>query len=619
MVGGYCGRILRVNLTTGEIRAATLPQELLRKYLGGSGLAARIVYDETDSSTDPLGPANVLVFMTGPLTGTKVPNAGRYQVATRSPLTGSFGEANAGGTWGERLKRAGYDGVVVSGRSPASVYLYIEDGEAQLLPAGHLWGLDTYEVDEQQKKRHGPKTCTACIGPAGERLVRFAAIMSDGCDARAAARCGVGAVMGSKNLKAISVNGQQPVTAAREADLKESLRGWRKTIRDRTEGALGLYGTSCGMETVEAMGDLPIKNWSAGSFDIRGITGQHMAETILVKRYFCGQCVIGCGRTIEITGGPYACREGAGPEYETLGMLGSNCLVGDLEAVAFANMLCNRHGLDTISTGGVISFVMEAYENGLITKDDLGGIEARWGDAGAVHALIGKIANREGFGDLLAEGTRIAAEKIGGLAPESAVHVRGLEFPAHDPRAAEGTALQYGTSARGACHLSSFTHDFEIGGRFPGLGLAAARPLDRFSTEGRASFIKMMQDFMGVCDSLPFCKFIVFGTGDDTLRLFAEWTSAVTGWNVDGEELLAAGERIFNLKRMYLTRDGQSRKDDVVPPKMRKRRASGGAADHIPHLDGMIDEYYELRGWNEYGIPTKDLLENLGLASTAKN
>jgi aldehyde:ferredoxin oxidoreductase len=613
VVGGYRGRILRVHLTTGEIRAVTLPEEVLRRYLGGSGLAARIVYDETGPSTDPLGPANVLVFMTGPLTGTKVPNAGRYQVATRSPLTGSFGEADAGGTWGEKLKRAGYDGVVVSGRSPTSVYLYIENGDAQLLPAEDLWGVDTYEVDEWQKKRHGPKTCTACIGPAGERLVRFAAIMSDGSDGRAAARCGVGAVMGSKNLKAISVNGQQPVTVAREADLKESLSGWRKTIRDRTEGALGLYGTSCGMETVEAMGDLPVKNWSVGSFDIRDITGQHMAETILVKRYFCGQCVIGCGRTIEITAGPYACKEGAGPEYETLGMLGANCLVGDLEAIAHANTLCNRYGLDTISTGGVISFVMEAYANGLITKDDLGGIEAGWGDAGAVHALIEKIAHRDGFGDLLAEGTRRAAEKIGGLAPECAVHVRGLEFPAHDPRAAVGTALQYSTSPRGACHLSSFTHDFEIPGRFPGLGLTPALTLDRFSTEGKAPFIKMMQDFMGVCDSLPFCKFIVFGTGDDTLRLFAEWTSAVTGWSLDGRELLTAGERIFNLKRMYLTRDGQSRKDDVIPPKMRKRRGSGGAADHIPHLDGMIDEYYELRGWNEYGVPTQDLLENLGL------
>ena len=614
MAGGYTGKILRVDLTTGEMSVVTFPEELLRKYLGGSGLGARILYDETDTSTDPLGPDNVLVFMTGPLTGTKVPNSGRYQVVTRSPLTGSFGEANAGGTWGGQLKQAGYDGVIVRGRAPRSVYLYIENEEVRLLDAAHLWGLDTYQVDELQKARHGEKTCTACIGPAGERLVRFAAIMSDGSDARAAARCGVGAVMGSKNLKAISVNGSQRIRVANGDALTKSLTGWRKAIKDRTEGGLGRYGTACGMETVAAMGDLPVKNWSAGSFDISDITGQHMAETILVKRYFCGQCVIGCGRTIQITSGPYACEEGAGPEYETLGMLGANCLVGDLEAIAHANELCNRYGLDTISTGSVVSFVMEAYQNGLVTKEVLGGIEAEWGSAEALHGLIEKIARREGFGDVLAEGTRMAAERLGGLAHEWAVHVRGLEFPAHDPRAADGTALEYGTSPRGACHLSSFTHDFEIPGCFGGLGLTGATEMDRFSTEGRPAFIRLMQDFMGLCDSLPFCKFIVFGTGDDTLRLFAEWTSAVTGWQLDGQELLLAGERMFNLKRMYLVRDGQSRKDDALPPKMRKRRASGGAADHIPHLDGMIDEYYEARGWNEYGIPATGLLEDLGLA-----
>lgn len=613
MAGGYCGRVLRVDLTSGEMTDVVFPDAVLRQYIGGSGLGARILYEETNSETDPLGPDNVLVFMTGPLTGTRVPNAGRYEVITRSPLTGSYGEANSGGTWGGRLKRAGYDGLIITGRASKPVYIYIVDGVAEVLPAEQLWGLDTYELDDRLRAVHGEKTCSASIGPAGERLVRFAAIMNDGYAGRAAARCGVGAVMGSKNLKAISVNGQLPVRTADRDALSMTMKGWRRKLSDSMSFVTD-FGTSIGVISSEECGDFPIRNWSAGSFDVTGISGPRMRETILVKPYYCEQCVIGCGREIESKGGPYPCVLGGGPEYETLGLLGANCMVGDLAAVAFANELCNRYGLDTISTGGVVSFVMEAYETGVITRDMLGGIKAEWGDADAVHALIHLIAGRHGLGDTLAEGVRIAAQRIGGLAPEFATHVRGLEFPAHDPRAAAGTGLQYATSPRGACHLSSFTNDWEIAGHFSGMGAIPPLELDRFSIKKKAGFVKVMQELMCLCDTLPFCKFIIHGTEEETLRLFTEWTSAVTGWDLDQRELLRIGERIFNLKRMYLVRDGQSRKDDVLPPKMRKRRRTGGAPDHVPHVDGMMDEYYEVRGWDEYGIPREELLRELGLS-----
>jgi len=613
MAYGYTGKILRVDLSSGSMKDEVIPEETLRKYLGGSGLGAKILYDETDSNTDPLGPDNLLIFMTGPLVGTNVPNFGRHQAITRSPLTGSFGEGNSGGSWGYKLKRAGYDGIVVKGKAEKPVYINIEEGKAEILDASHLWGKDTYEVDDILKEAHGKKTVTASIGPAGEKLVRIAAIMNDGYEGRTTARCGLGAVMGSKNLKAISLNGNLAPQVAEPDALKQSVKEWAPKINDNTKSYLKNFGTACGMETVEASGDLPVKNWTAGNFDVEPITGQTLAKTILVKPYNCAQCAIGCGRTIEIKEGKYKCVKGGGPEYETLGMLGANCMINDLAAISYGNELCNRYGLDTISTGSVVSFVMEAYENNVITKEMLGGIEAKWGDADALIGIIKMVAFREGIGDILAEGTKRAAEKIGGLAPEFAVHVRGLEFPAHDPRAADSTGLQYATSTRGACHLNSFTHDFEVGGNYPGFGFYKSMDMDRFSTEGKPEYIKVSQDFQALCDSLTCCKFIIFGMEGETFSTFVKWINMVTGWDMTHEELLACGERIFNLKRMYQVRDGQSRKDDILPPKMRKRRGTGGAAANIADIDGMMDEYYEVRGWDEYGIPKKELIDKLGI------
>ena len=610
-MNGYMGRVIRVDLTTGSFKNEIFPEEILRKYIGGSGLGTKILIDETDQFTDPLGPENRLIFMTGPVVGTKVFDSGRHHVVTKSPLTGIFGESSSGGTFGPGLRHAGFDGIIFVGKAAKPVYLFLDSGNVEIRDAAHLWGLDTYEVDEVLKKELGNNIVTASIGQAGERLVKFAAIMNDGVDGRAAGRTGVGAVMGSKLLKAIVVKGELEVPVADQATLDSLVKQWAGIVAKNTSWAKD--GTSNGLEGSEAIGNLPIKNWSQGNFEgAKTISGPYMSKTILTSRYYCKRCVIGCGRTVEVKEGKYKSIEGGGPEYETLGQFGSNCLVDNIEAVAKANELCNRYGLDTISTGAVISFSMEAFERGIITKEMTEGLEIKWGDADIMLDLVTKIALRQGIGNLLSEGTANVAKTLGGLAPEFAVHVKGLDFPAHDPRNAVGTGLQFATSARGACHLSSFTHDFENGCAFPELGYDKSP--DRWETEGKGEFIAKFQNVMGMFDSLVFCKFIVYGLGDSIIKTMVEFTNSVTGWDMTFDEFMETGERIFNLKRMYNAKHGISRKDDVLPPRIdRHRRGTGGAAENLPKLGYMLTDYYKYRGWDEFGIPTQETLKRLEL------
>ncbi len=615
MATGYMSKVLRVDLTAGTFSIQTFGDEVLRKYIGGSGLGTKILYDETDQYTDPLGPENRLIFMTGPIVGTRALNSGRYHVVTKSPLTGIFGESSSGGTFGPELKFAGFDGIVFMGISPAPVYLWIENGKPELKDASHLWGSDTYEVDEKLKSELGKDIVTCSIGPAGERLVRIASIMNDGTDARAAGRCGVGAVMGSKKLKAIAVRGSQKPPTADEQALINSVKKWGPVIVKSTGWAK--IGTSNGIEGAEAIGNLPVKNWSQGNFPgVKTINGYYMADTILTKRYYCEKCVMGCGRTVEVKQGKYKSTEGGGPEYETIGHMGSNCLIDNIDAIALANELCNRYGIDTISTGAAVAFAMEAYERGLITKEMAGGLEIKWGDPDVLIALVKKIASREDIGYLLGEGTRAAAKTLGGVAEEFAVHVKGLEFPAHDPRNAVGTGLQFATSARGACHLSSFTHDFEIGCTFPELGYDKSP--NRWEINGKGEFIAKFQNVMGMFDSLTHCKFLVYGLGDSIIKTMLDWVNAVTGWDMTFDEFMLTGERIFNLKRLYNVKHGISRKDDTLPPRiLTHKRGTGGAAENLPFLGAMLSDYYQYRGWDEFGIPTKATLERLGLDELA--
>ncbi len=614
MLGGYLGKILRVDLTKGEFKDTFYDEDTLRKYLGGSGLGARILYDETGPETDPLGPDNLLIFLTGPIEGTKMPNAGRYEVITRSPLTGSYGEANSGGKWGVRLKKAGYDGLIFTGISPKPVYLNINNGTPELLDASDLWGKDAYEADVILRERHGRRTCTCGIGVAGELCSRLACIMNDGEDGRTAGRCGVGAVMGSKRLKAISVDGNIDTPVVKEKEFNESVKKWAPIIMNNME-AMREGGTSCAIPFIEEIGDIPVKNWAEGSFNVESISTPVMNASFLAGRYSCANCSIRCGRVVEIKEGPYKCEKSAGPEYETIALFGPNCMIDDLGAICHANELCNRYGLDTIGAANAVSFAMEAYERGLLTEEQLG-CKARFGNAEDMITILKKMAFREDFCALLADGTRIAAEELGGISSEFAVQQRGMEFPAHDPRYADSIGLQYAVSPRGACHLSANCHGEEYGGMYGGYGFGEPIKLKNHSAEKKPEMNFELENIMCLCDSMTCCKFLLGGIGDSTCELFLFWLNCITGWDLDKEELIKIGERIFNLKRMYLVRDGQSRKDDKLPPRMRKRRMTGGSADNIPDIDGMLDRYYELRGWDEFGIPTKETLARLDLLDT---
>jgi aldehyde:ferredoxin oxidoreductase len=614
---GYMGKYLRINLTEKKISTQCFSEHTLRSYIGGTGLGTKILYDETGPETDPLGPDNVLIINTGPLVGTKAPNCGRYHVVTKSPLTGRYAEANSGGRFGPVLKKSGYDGVIITGKSDKPVYISIDNEEVELLDADFLWGKDTYEVGDILKEKHGKASVSCCIGPAGEKLSRIAAIMNDGKDARSAARCGVGAVMGSKNLKAIVVKGDKEVPIHKNDEFNAFCNEWAKKINNSLgKDLLGTYGTTCGVEGTEVLGDIPIKNWGAGNFEgAKKITGQYMAKTILKKRYYCGQCVIGCGRVVEINSGKYKMEENAGPEYETVGMLGANLLIDDIEAISMLNMMCNKYGLDTISAGGTVSFAIEAYEKGILTKEDLGGLELKWGDPDCVLELLRKMAAREDFGYWLADGSKVAAEKLGGIAPQLAVHAKGLEFPAHDPRGANGLALQYVTSPRGACHLSAFTHDFEYGNGGPKLNFSE-KAFNRFGLEEKGALVSQYQDMMALFDSLIACKFMIFALEGEPLVKIRDFLNLATDWNITVEELMEAGERIMNLKHLYNIKCGWTAEESKLPYKMVAiTRGTGGAADNIPNIGLMLNQYYKFRGWDLHGVPTGETLDRLGLSN----
>jgi aldehyde:ferredoxin oxidoreductase len=587
------------------------PEEA-RAYIGGSGLAAKRLWEMTCKETDPLGPENVLIFMTGPLTGTKVPLSGRHEVVAKSPLTGIYGESDVGGRWGTELKKAGFDGVIVTGKSSKHIYLWINESGVEFRDAEHLWGLDTYEASRILRKETDQKAIEASIGPAGERLSLIAGIMHDGRDGRAAGRCGLGAVMGSKNLKAIVARGNTDVPVADEARLMTTIRELAPEIVKNTR-RLSDYGTSHIMTTLEELGNLPIRNWRQGSWQAGAekLSGVTLAKTILKTKYFCGACIVGCGRTVAIKQGEYAGVEGAGPEYETVAMLGANTLVDDLEAVTKAHELCTKYGLDVISTGAVIGFALEAAERGILTGDQKEEISLDWGNAKSIVNLVEKIGRREGIGYLLGEGVMRASAKLGRGSEAFALHVKGLEPPGHDARAYNSLAVGYATGNRGGCHLQGMSYAFERSVTMSELGIHEVQ--DRLGVVKKGELVAKTQDLMSLFDSLKLCKFLLYGGVKLTHVL--EWFNAVTGFGTNQADFLKAGERIYNLKRMYNVRCGVTRKDDIVPMRMlREKRGQGGSADNLPPFSEMLDEYYRYRSWDQSGVPRKEKLEELGLS-----
>jgi aldehyde:ferredoxin oxidoreductase len=601
-------KLLRVNLEERRTDIQEIGTEDLRLYMGGSGIGAKILYEETSAGTDPLGPENPLIFMTGLFTGSLVPLSGRHSVVSKSPLTGIYGESDVGGSWGNALKRAGYDGVMVIGQSEEPVYLVLAEDKAEIRSAKDLWGKDSHETDRIIKQEFGQKAVISCIGQAGERLVRISSIISDAEHGRAAGRCGLGAVMGSKKLKAIAIlaekGGQQPA----DDSLKESIRSIIPVIKEKGK-LLREFGTSGQVAAAEAIGDLPIKNWQWGSWKegAAKLSGQAMAESILSGRYSCSGCIIGCGRVVSTPDAPYGSVKGGGPEYENLAAVGSMCLVDDLFAVAKANELCNRYGIDSISAGNIIAFAMEAYEKGLLTKGDLDGIDLTWGNPGAMLGLLRKLGHREGIGELLSSGTRQSARHIARGAEQFAIHVKGLEFAMHDPRAFSSLAVGYATSRIGASHWA-MTHSLEARMALPDLGYDTV--LDRFESKGKGILTAKMQDYMEMFEALKLCKFISW----TPLRNMLDWIYYLTHLKLEPREFMEIGERISTLKRMYNVRCGITRKEDTLPERiLTQKRGAGAASDYLPDLNAMLEEYYPYRGWNERGIPKREKLEALQL------
>jgi len=606
------GDILRVDLKEKSIKTGKVPAEVLRNYIGGRGLCTKILYDEVSPDTDPLSPRNLLIFATGPFAGTSVPCSSRFAVAAKSPLTGLWACADCGGTWGQELRFAGYDAVVFSEKAIKPVYVYIDDKNVEIRSAEHVWGQDTYKTSEILQRETDKKAVVACIGQAGENLVKFASIVSDGLHARVAGRAGLGTVMGSKNLKAIVVKGTRKPSVADERRLEISVKEiLQKIMNSPVSTRLRNYGTSGVVETAETLGDLPIMNWRLRHWEkAEKISGEIMANTILVGRYYCGKCVIGCGRVVKVSNGKYGNVYGAGPEYETVAALGSLCLVDDLEAIAKANEMCNRYGVDTITMGSLVAFTMECFEKKLISAKDVG-FTVEWGDARALIELINLTSERKGFGAFLAEGVSRVAQIVGHAAEEFAIHVKGLELPMHDPRCYSSLAIGYATANRGACHLEAFSHDVERFVTIPELGYE--KPLDPSTPESKGELVAKMQNLMYVLDSLPICKFACILDGVPLMKL-VDCFNAITGWELTLQDLLTIGERIFNLARLFNVRCGISRKDDTIPCRILTNPGENqDRAVNLPHLGKMLHDYYKARGWSEDGIPTLGTLERLSI------
>jgi len=612
MSGGWTGTVLRVNLTTGSCTKEPLNEEWAADYVGGRGVAARYLYEECDPEVDPLSPDNVLIFATGPLTATNTSTSSRYMVVTKGPLTGCMTTSNSGGKWGPELKFAGYDLLILEGRSPDPVYLWIQDEVVELRSAAGLWGKGVFETEDTIKRETGvPDASVAAIGQAGENGVLYAAIVNE--KFRAAGRSGVGAVMGSKNLKAIGVRGTGAVGIARPQEMMAAQWAMKQELSEAPLTAEGLpqYGTLSLMNVINEHGALPTNNYLESQFaGAENISGEELTETRLASNKACFGCTIACGRVSRISNegvGRYAVTTNPrnwkhateGPEYENAWSLGADCGIDDLDVILKSNTLCNDYGMDPISLGATIAAAMELYEKGTLTEEQTG-MPLPFGSGDAVVALTEMTAMREGFGNEIAEGSKRMGEKFGD--PDVFMGVKGQEFPAYDPRAIQGMGLGYATSNRGACHLRAYTVAAEV---------LAPEPLDPRSTDGKAELTRDFQNVSTAVDASGLCIFLTFGTTLDSIRPVLV---AATGVEWTDEELMLAGERIWNLERVWNMRAGITAADDTLPKRMLKDAISAGpAAGEVNKLSVMMPEYYASRGWDEQGRPTPEKLAALGI------
>ncbi len=615
MLYSFMGKVLRVNLSDGKISEEEIPEDSARKFLGGIGIATKYLYDEVPKGADPLGPENKLILMSGPLTGTISPSAGRYDVVCKSPLTGIWGHANSGGSWAQRLKGSGFDGVILEGISPKPVYLVVQDGKAEIRDASHLWGKLVPETQDLITEELGKDFRVVCIGPAGEKLVRYACLMNE--KHRAAGRGGVGTVMGSKRVKAIAVSGKQTPKIANPEEFRRVAKKQYDLLNESMlKVGLESFGTNMLIDMVNAKGGLPTRNWQTGVFDIEDtISAQAMTDKVLESKVNCFACPIACGRQTMIKKGPWAGAKGEGPEYESVVTLGPMTGVNDMEAITKANYLCNEYGLDTISAGNTIGFAMECYEKGLLTDEQTGGLQLKFGDANLMVELTEKIGKREGIGDLLAEGTRIMSQKLGKGSEKFAMQVKGLELPAYDPRAAKITGLGYVTAMRGGDHMAGYVQ----GPAFldtPFLVVDESKIDDVFVEDPKQVKVLVDQEnALTFFDLAGCCKFM------GLLLKAEEWVDLVanaTGWDFDVDDFRKTGERVYNLVRAYNIREGQTRAHDILPDRLHDEPLPEGPGKGMvlarDKLNMYLDTYYDLRGWDKTtGKPTREKLSELGL------
>jgi len=570
-------------------------------YIGARGLAAKMLFDEVDPNIDALSPENKLFFAPGPLTGTFAPNVGRYDVVCKSPLTGAIAASNSGGSFGPELKYAGYDMVIFEGRSPSPVYLWIKNDQVELRDAAALWGKEVPETTDLIREATDEEAKVACIGPAGEKLSRIASVMNE--MGRAAGRSGVGAVMGSKNLKAIAVVGTGGVKIGNKEWFDEAQKDASAKIKAHPVGGAGLkaYGTDVLVNILNSVGSLPTRNFHEAYFPTADkVGGESLAKNNLTRPRGCFSCIIECGRATKVTNPKYA-GEGEGPEYETAWGFGPDCGIDNLDAVIKANYLCNDLGLDTISTATTIACAMDLYENGIITLQDTGGIPLNFGNPDLIVELVRMMGHREGFGDKMADGSYRLAEAFGH--PEYSMSCKKQEMPAYDPRGVQGIGLHYATSNRGGCHVRGYTIAVEV--------LGNPVKMDQHTTEGKPDLVITFQNLTAALDSTGACLFATFGIGGDELACLL---SGATGIRYTTEEFMKAGERIWNLERMWNLAIGMTSADDALPPRLiNEPIPAGPSKGEVSRLNEMLPLYYRLRGWDENGIPTPEKLHELGL------
>ena len=588
---GWCKQILEVDLTTQSYQTQPLDMEMARLFLGGRGLGARLLWDLVGPEVEPLSPENALIFTTGPITASGSQTSNRFNVSTKSPLTNGILHANSGGWWGMQFKRTGYDALIVRGKAETPVMIEITPEGVAIKDASHLWGKGVFETTEILGQSRNQRN-VLCIGPAGENLVRIAAIMND--KERALARGGAGAVMGSKNLKAIVVEGKERNRPADPDQFKFMLYETGKLLKASplTSQALPEFGTAVVMNVVNEIGALPTRNFQQSQFEHADkISGEEITDTILVKNQACWACPISCTRITKTKSG----KEGEGPEFESAWAFGAQCGIDDLEAITEANYLCNDLGLDTISMGNIIGCAMELAEKGLIEEP------LRFGQADKLPDLIADTAYRRDLGAEMAEGSYRMAEKHG--AAELSMSVKKLEMPAYDPRGMQGQGLVFATSNRGACH--------ETGNMLGPEVLALPRLIDRFATQGKAGIVSVHQNSAAVIDSLVYCKFANMAVAEE---FFARTLTAVTGEHFTADDLMVVGERVWTLERLYNLREGFTQADDTLPRRMLEEPVAEGPSEGFTvKLDPMLKEYYAFRGWDQNGVPKPKKIKELSL------